>query len=257
MSQIQLTQDQGVASIVIDDEARYNAISLSMWVDLKLAFDKIENDQSVRVVVMRGAGEKAFVSGANITEFETQRNSHTAVSNYNLRVAQALNAIAESRVPVIAAISGICYGGGLELALSCDMRYCAPLSKFRMPAARLGLGYSLDGMQKILKNLSPIVAAEVFYTAKVYKASEAMEMGLVNSVQTDVFMHVAQVAAEIANNAPLTIRAAKQAMNSITHGSPKDRDGIDQMVEACFQSKDYAEGRLAFSQKRDPQFIGR
>lgn len=256
MGMIHQSQTQHIANIVIDDAARLNAMSLSMWVDLKKAFDEVEADPSVRVVVLRGVGEKAFVSGANISEFETQRNSAESVANYNRCVAQAQDAIANCRVPVIAAISGICYGGGLGLALSCDLRYCAPNAKFRMPAARLGLGYGYEGMRSILKSLSPIAAAEAFYTAQVYDAEQAVHMGIVNAKHDDVFTHADGVAAQIAANAPLTIHAAKQAMLSLTQGHDVDSTRIDQLVDACFKSNDYAEGRLAFAQKRAPQFTG-
>ncbi len=256
MGVIHQSQTQHIVNIVIDDVERFNAMSLSMWVDLKKAFDQVQTDPSVRVVVLRGMGEKAFVSGANISEFETQRNSAESVANYNLCVAQAQDAIANCRVPVIAAISGICYGGGLGLALSCDLRYCAPNAKFRMPAARLGLGYGYDGMRSILKSLSPIAAAEAFYTAKVYDAAQAVHLGIVNAQHDDVFAHAAEVATQIATNAPLTIHAAKQAMLSIANGRDNDSTRIDQLVDACFKSNDYAEGRLAFAQKRAPQFTG-
>lgn len=256
MGVIHQSQTQHIVNIVIDDVERFNAMSLSMWVDLKKAFDQIEAEPSVRVVVLRGMGEKAFVSGANISEFETQRNSAESVANYNHFVAQAQDAIANCRVPVIAAISGICYGGGLGLALSCDLRYCAPNAKFRMPAARLGLGYGYEGMRSILKSLSPIAAAEAFYTAQVYDAEQAVHMGIVNAKHDDVFAHAGGVAAQIAANAPLTIRAAKQAMLSLTRGHDDDSARIDQWVDACFKSNDYAEGRLAFAQKRAPQFTG-
>lgn len=256
MGVIHQSKTQHIVNIVIDDAERFNAMSLSMWVDLKKAFDQVESDPSTRVVVLRGMGEKAFVSGANISEFETQRNSAESVANYNHCVAQAQDAIANCRVPVIAAISGICYGGGLGLALSCDLRYCAPNAKFRMPAARLGLGYGYEGMRSILKSLSPIAAAEAFYTAQVYDAEQAVHMGIVNAKHDDVFTHAADVAAQIAANAPLTIHAAKQAMLSLTQGHDDDSARIDQLVDTCFKSNDYAEGRLAFAQKRAPQFTG-
>ena len=193
MGAIQVTQEQHISVVTIDDAERYNAMSLSMWIDLKQAFDTIEGDAQVRAVILRGAGEKAFVSGANISEFETQRNSEASVAHYNQSVAQAQEAITRCKVPVIAAISGICYGGGLGLALSCDLRYASPASKFRMPAARLGLGYGYKGMKSIVQNLGPTAAAEAFYTAKVYGALEAAHMGIVNAVHDNVFQHCAVV----------------------------------------------------------------
>jgi enoyl-CoA hydratase/carnithine racemase len=257
MGAIHTTHTQHIAHVTIDDVARHNAMSLSMWLALKQAFDSIDANPEVRVVVLRGAGEKAFVSGANIGEFETQRNSEASVAHYNQSVAQAQDAITQCRVPVIAAISGICYGGGLGLALSCDLRYASPASKFRMPAARLGLGYGYRGMKSIVQNLGPTAAAEAFYTAKVYGATEAAHMGIVNAVHDDVFAHADDVALQIAQNAPLTVQAAKQALLCIAEGDDSQIARIDHAVDVCFKSSDYAEGRLAFAQKRLPNFTGR
>jgi len=256
MGSIQVNQEQHICVVTIDDAARYNAMSLSMWIDLKQAFDKIEGDAQVRAVILRGAGEKAFVSGANISEFETQRNSEASVVHYNQSVAQAQEAITRCKVPVIAAISGICYGGGLGLALSCDLRYASPASKFRMPAARLGLGYGYNGMKSIVQNLGPTAAAEAFYTAKVYGALEAAHMGIVNAVHDNVFEHCAEIALQISQNAPLTVQAAKQAMLCIADGDTSQISRIDQAVDTCFKSSDYAEGRKAFAEKRLPKFTG-
>jgi enoyl-CoA hydratase/carnithine racemase len=256
MGAIHVTHERHISVVTIDDAERYNAMSLSMWIDLKQAFDKIEADSDVRVVVLRGAGEKAFVSGANISEFETQRNSEASVAHYNQSVALAQEAITRCRVPVIAAISGICYGGGLGLALSCDLRYASPASKFRMPAARLGLGYGYRGMKSIVHNLGPTAAAEAFYTAKVYGASEAAQIGIVNAVHDNVFEYCAEVALQISQNAPLTVQAAKQAMLCLADGDTSQISRIDQAVDTCFKSSDYAEGRKAFAEKRLPQFTG-
>ena len=257
MGAIHLTQELHVARVTIDDAERYNAMSLSMWIALKQAFDSIDANFDIRAVILRGAGEKAFVSGANISEFETQRNSEASVAHYNQSVAEAQEAIARCRVPVIAAISGICYGGGLGLALSCDLRYASPSAKFRMPAARLGLGYGYHGMKSIVQNLGPTAAAEAFYTAKVYVAQEAAHIGMVNSIHDDVFAHVDEVALQIAQNAPLTVQAAKQAMRCIADDDTSQIARIDQAVDTCFKSSDYAEGRLAFAEKRLPHFTGR
>lgn len=253
---IALERQGFLARITISDLARHNAMSLAMWQGLRDAFSQIEQDRTVRVCVLRGAGEKAFVSGANISEFDTQRNSEAASQHYNEQVAQAQRAIAHSRVPVIAAISGVCYGGGLGLALSCDLRYAAAHSRFRMPAAKLGLGYDVANMRSILANLGPIAAAEAFYTARVYDARQAREMGIVNAVVDDVFGHCEALALEIANNAPLTVQAAKKALVSLADQDPADLAAAQAAVQACFKSKDYAEGRLAFAQKRPPQFTG-
>jgi enoyl-CoA hydratase/carnithine racemase len=226
-----------------------------MWTALLAAFDEIDHNPEIRVCVLRGAGEKSFVSGANISEFETQRNSEASVARYNDMVKRTQQAIFRCRVPVIAAISGICYGGGLGLALSCDMRYAAPHSRFRMPAARLGLGYDIDNMKNILNNLGPQATAEAFYTARVYDAASAQAMGMVLAVVDDVFAHCTALAQEIATNAPLTIQAAKKTLVALADDE-KDMMSVKTSIDACFKSTDYAEGRLAFAQKRSPLFTG-
>ena len=244
-----------VAQVTIDDVSRHNAVSLSMWTALLAAFDEIDHNPEIRVCVLRGAGEKSFVSGANISEFETQRNSEASVARYNDMVKRTQQAIFRCRVPVIAAISGICYGGGLGLALSCDLRYAAPHSRFRMPAARLGLGYDIDNMKNILNNLGPQATAEAFYTARVYDAASAQAMGMVLAVVEDVFAHCTALALEIATNAPLTIQAAKKTLVALADDE-KDMMSVKTSIDACFKSTDYAEGRLAFAQKRSPLFTG-
>jgi enoyl-CoA hydratase/carnithine racemase len=252
---IDLSVQGYVAQVTIDDVTRHNAMSLSMWTALLAAFDEIDCRPEIRVCVLRGAGEKSFVSGANISEFETQRNSEASVARYNDMVKRTQQAIFRCRVPVIAAISGICYGGGLGLALSCDMRYAAPHSRFRMPAARLGLGYDIDNMKSILNNLGPQATAEAFYTARVYDAQSAQAMGMVLAVVEDVFAHCTALAQEIATNAPLTIQAAKKTLVALADDE-KDMMSVKTTIDACFKSTDYAEGRLAFAQKRSPLFSG-
>ncbi|MEN9773760.1 MAG: hypothetical protein RL322_830 [Pseudomonadota bacterium] len=256
MGTIRFEREGAVATIEISDPERHNAMSLSMWQALAEAISEIDRDEALRVCVLRGAGERAFVSGANISEFETERNSPAAVARYNEQVERAQTGLAACRVPVIAAISGVCFGGGLGLALSCDLRFAAPNARFRMPAARLGLGYGYESMRSFVAQLGPQAAAEAFYTARIYDAPAAAELGIVRAVVDDVFDHARSVAQEIAGNAPLTVQAGKKAMRAAIAGSP-DLEAIAQAIDRCFNSQDYAEGRLAFSQKRPPNFIGR
>ncbi len=252
---IELVVQGHVAQITMNDIQRHNAMSQAMWISLLQAFEEVDQRKEVRVCVLRGAGEKSFVSGANISEFETQRNSQDSVIFYNRIVQRTQQAIFRCRVPVIAAISGICYGGGLGLALSCDLRYAAPHSRFRMPASRMGLGYDCDNMKSILNNLGPQATAEAFFTAKVYDAPTALAMGIVLSVVDDVFAHCTEIAHDIAANAPLSIQAAKKTLVALAEDE-KDMTSVKTAIDACFKSTDYAEGRLAFAQKRSPQFTG-
>lgn len=251
---IHLSVDGHVARLVIDDPQRHNAMALGMWQQLSSLLAEIESDPRVRVCVMRGAGDKAFVSGANITEFDSVRDSAQATEGYNQAVKAAQGAVSNCRVPVIAAIQGICYGGGLGLALACDLRYASPESRFRLPAARLGLGYGTEGIASMLENMSASVVAEALYRAKVYSAQDALAAGMINAIEPDVHAAVDAVAQEIAANAPLTVRAGKLAIRAaLGRGSS---EAARQAVAACFASQDYREGRKAFAQKRAPQFKG-
>lgn len=250
--------DGHVATITLSNPDRYNAMSLVMWTKLGDALEALGADSSVRVVILRGEGERAFVSGADISEFDTQRNTGAGVATYEAAVARAQGALEQFPRPVIAAISGICYGGGLGLALACDMRYAGPSAKFRMPAARLGLGYTMAGVHRMVAVLGAARTAELFYTARVCDANTAAQIGLVNEVQDDVFSHAAKVAAEIAANAPMTVAAGKLALNTLLEGVDEaGAAAVDAAVKACFASEDYAEGRKAFAEKRAPAFRGR
>jgi enoyl-CoA hydratase/carnithine racemase len=259
MAQVLHTLEGQVATIVLANEAKYNAMSLGMWQQLGALLDQLGQDESVRVLVLRGQGDKAFVSGADIAEFEQQRSNPDGVAAYDRAVDQVQTALAQFPRPVIAAISGICFGGGLGMALSCDLRYCSAGSRFRMPAARLGLGYAWRGMRSLVGALGAMNAAEAFFTARIYSAEQALKLGIVQSVHEDVFAHAQQTAALIAENAPLTIAAAKQAMVAMRAGDASagaDVARVDAAVARCFASQDYIEGRMAFAEKRPPQFRG-
>ncbi len=247
-----------IATVTLRNEGRFNAMSLDMWNTLADTLALLQANADVRVVVLRGDGDKAFVSGADISEFGAQRNDPAGVQAYDLAVHRAQQGISQLRCPVIAAISGICYGGGLGLALACDLRYAAPNARFRMPAGRLGLGYALGGIKRMIDVLGPARSAEFFYTARVCDAAQALQMGLLNQVHDDVFTQVQQLALEVAANAPLTVAAGKLAFNAVLAArDPAQTAQVDAAVKACFDSSDYAEGRAAFAQKRAPRFTGR
>ena len=257
MGNVTHTREGHVATVILENAARHNAMTIGMWRGLTSLLAQLQADASVRVVVLRGEGDRAFVSGADISEFGAERNTPEGVVAYDKAVDDAQSTLAHFSRPVIAAISGICYGGGLGLAFACDLRYAASSARFRMPAARLGLGYALNGMQRMVDVLGAPIASELFYTARVCDSSEALRIGLVNAVQEDCFAYAAGVAAQIAANAPLTVRAAKLAISALRSGQAQaSADAIAQAVKACFESADYAEGRKAFAEKRTPLFTG-
>ena len=258
MAQISLSLQDGIATLVIDNALRHNAMTMGMWLQLADTVRQLNGRDDVRVLLLHGAGDKAFVSGADISEFETQRSSPAGVAAYDAAVDGAQSALAACDRPVIAAIQGICYGGGMGLALACDLRLASRTARFRMPAARLGLGYAYKGVKRMVDLLGPTRAGELIYTARVLDADEAQRYGLVGSLHDDVLADAQALAREIAANAPLTVQAAKRAIRAVLDRDPDGagRRAVDAAVQACFASQDYAEGRAAFAQKRAPVFRG-
>jgi enoyl-CoA hydratase/carnithine racemase len=260
MGNITLTRDGAIARISIDNPARYNAMSMSMWTALGDAVAAIDKDPDVRVVLLRGTGEKAFVSGADISEFDAQRNSADGATAYNDAVHRAETGLANCSKPVVACIHGVCMGGGIGLALACDLRYAAKNARFRMPAGRLGLGYAFEGMQRWIDVIGAPRTAEIFYTARSFDGSEAERISLVHQAydSADLDARVEDVLQQIAANAPLTIHAAKIAIGqALLDPEARDMASVGQAIKACFDSGDYAEGRRAFAEKRVPVFTGK
>lgn len=252
-------KDDGIGYLIFNNPERHNALSLEMWERAGHVLDDFSQDNTVRVVVLTGAGGKAFVSGADISRFEDERANVAAVEAYDAAVDRTTTALYDYPKPTIAQIAGFCLGGGLALATCCDLRFCSDHSRFSVPAARLGLGYAYRGLKKLVDLVGPAFAKEIFFTARQFTAQEAQVMGLVNRVLPTAELEacVRDTAAMIAANAPLTIQAAKFAIGEVfKEESARDLKRCDELVQACFGSNDYIEGRRAFMEKRKPQFTG-
>ncbi len=256
---IRVERDGPIGQIIFDHPERRNAITSEMWREIPRVARELDEDDSVRVVILRGVGDVAFVSGADISQFEKQRTGPSA-QRYDLENYDAFDALAAIRKPVIALIHGFCIGGGCAIALTADLRYCAEDAVFAIPAGRLGLGYNAPGLETLTRVVGEPAAKEIFFTARRFSAEEAQSIGLVNRVlpKTEIDTFVEETAGNIAQNAPLTLRAAKTAF--IDNGRDPNRrkpDEVKEAIRACFESKDYAEGVQAFLAKRRPVFHGK
>lgn len=253
-------KDGAIGWITFNNPERRNAVSMAMWEALAEIVRDFEQDDAIRVIVLKGAGDKAFVSGADISEFEEKRSSPETTKIYNQASAKANEALMRAGKPTIAMIRGYCIGGGVSVALSCDMRIAAEDARFGVPAAKLGLGYEARGVRKLMDVVGPSFAKEIFYTARQFTAQEALAMGLINRIVADAQLeaYVRGYADTIAANAPLTVASIKTIVGELGKDeSVRDMALCQQVVDRCFASADYVEGRTAFMAKRKPVFKGR
>jgi enoyl-CoA hydratase len=246
-----------VGWIVFDQPARRNAINADMWRGIAPAMAQFDRDPEVRCVAFRGAGTDAFSAGADISEFESRRASEESVGQYDGLLDQVLHSIQGSPKPSVAMIYGFCLGGGLEIALACDLRYCAATAQFGIPAAKLGLAYNVEGHKRLLETVGHARAREIMFLGRRYDAEEALAMGLVHAVVPDLESFTEKILADLSANAPLSILNSKTIFEEYVKaaGAP-DHARMQAAIERCAKSADYKEGRRAFMEKRKPQFKG-
>jgi enoyl-CoA hydratase len=252
--------DGAVATLTFNNPDRHNAVSLAMWREATTVLQTLAREDAVRVVVLTGAGGKSFVSGADISKFESERSSGSGVEAYAEATEQIAQTLLNYAKPTIAMIRGYCIGGGVNIAACCDLRVCNQEARFAVPAAKLGLGYGYVHIQRLQNLIGPQYVLEMLLTARQFDALEAQNMGLVNRIVPDaeIEAYVRAIADGIAANAPLTIRATKRIVRELLKdASTRDLEACESLVKQCFESGDYQEGRRAFMEKRKPVFKGR
>ena len=257
---VQSWLEESTLHIRFNNVARHNALSVDMWEAVPQLLAPAQNDERVRLVVFSGAGDKAFVSGADISQFEDMRAAREAVTRYEAMAEAALTGIADFSKPTLACIRGWCIGGGVNVAIACDIRIAASDSVFSIPAAKLGLGYRYSAMKNLVDLVGPGMAKDLFFTARRIDANEARAIGLVSRVCEPGQLPdlLAEYTGAMAVNAPLTILTAKAITAQILKPSPElDLELCARMIRGCFDSADYAEGRKAFMEKRKPVFTGK
>lgn len=261
MPDIALAIADGVARLTIDNQAKRNAMTLAMWGRLGDVLERLAADDAVRVVVVAGAGDQAFCTGNDISEFAAVRSTPEQIAIYNAATRRACDLLKGFAKPTVAAIHGFCMGGGLEIALLCDLRYASAAARFAIPAAKLGLPYRVEDLEAVAAAIGAARTRELIFTARQVDAAEAARIGLVLDTLPDraaLEARVAETAAAVTANAPLTVAACKTMLRELARrDAPPDYESCRRLADRVFASADYAEGRAAFAAKRRPVFVGR
>jgi enoyl-CoA hydratase/carnithine racemase len=259
MASVRYEAENGIARLVVDQPEKRNAMTYGMWASLAGHIARAEADREVRAIVVTGEGDRAFCAGADISQFGEIRDGEAATRAYDDAYLSGCAALSHASKPSIAVIRGICFGGGVGLAMACDIRLARTDARFRVPAARLGLGYAYDGVAALVQRLGVGATADLLFSARIVDAPDALRMGLVNVLfgQDDFEREAAAYLRQVATNAPLTLRAVKQALVALGQPeSTRNTAAADAAVAACFSSADYKEGQRAFREKREPAFTG-
>jgi enoyl-CoA hydratase/carnithine racemase len=254
------TATDGVGVVTFNNPDKRNAMSIEMWEGFGEALTELREDETVRVVILRGAGDKAFMSGADISQFEKNRHNAQASEEYNRKSDAQRALLANFPKPTIACIRGFCLGGGMQIAMSADMRFAAQDSQFGIPAAKLGIAYGYDGLKNLVSLVGPSQARLILYTGMRIDSAEALRIGLVDRVFDDgrLWDATLEIARTISGNAPLSIKASKITIAQVLKDrSERDMDAVKAIAIACMDSEDFREGRQAFMEKRKPKFRGR
>jgi enoyl-CoA hydratase len=257
---LQFKTSDGVSTLTLNNPAKHNAVNFAMWQALPDLIETFVTDQAARVLILTGAGNRAFCSGNDVSEFDKVRSTATQIAHYNELQRVTCDRLARSPKPTIAMIDGYCLGAGLEFALLCDFRYCTPASRFAVPAVKLGLPYRYEDIVKLLNVIGPSSTREMVLGGRQIDGERATDINLVHRLSSSrdaLVSEVGELAGELVAAAPLSLSAAKLTINEALRRDAPDLGLCERLADEVYASRDYAEGRSAFAAKRKPKFEGR